>query len=484
MDVLGPLLRDHYPVVPDSSRKNLLAAFDKRCNFYDSRRVSREIVQANVDLLDRLAPTAWDPVEWTPELFHAWNAQFPAAKQARHLRVLPRISEITSKEFSNKQIFVKVEALLKRHDPNWAPRVIYQSSDIHNALLGPVMQKCTKRMFGSLLVDQGQDQVNYKGAYSANSDELATFINRYGTDKSVYIESDFSSNDMTQVRDVHILEVKWLERFGAPKWLTGLMLHANSFAVSSMAHAVRARIRNQLPTGAQSTTFRNSLWNMTINYAFCKRSGAIGDVLILGDDMLMRNDNPRSTRAQQLRRDYEHVSRLACMKVTVKVRKHLSECEFLSKNFVMTSYGFVLVPKLGKAIARFNARASENEAISDSEYLAGKSLSYAYEFRHCPVIARMFVERYNQLHDQTKEVSLDALGWNAKGSFLALGTAGILQQINTVKHVMTRDDMTRFYHWKFDLTATDVIELLLATLFGEEDLDEAGCSRILEDFLD
>jgi len=269
LDVLGPLLEMHHPVVPDGSRANLLAAFDKRCNFYSDKRVDRRIVKASLELLHRIAPAAWDPLEWTPELFHDWNSQFDPVKQAKHLKLLPTLSEITSKKFTDKQIFVKVEALLKRHDASWAPRVINQSSDHHNALLGPVMWKCTKRMFACFEHEPGTDGVRYMGAYGKTPEELVSRLQRAGTSESRYLESDFSSNDMTQVRDVHLLEIEWLTRLGAPKWLTGLMLHANSFGVSSMKHAVAGRVKNQLPTGAQSTTFRNSLWNASINHAFC-----------------------------------------------------------------------------------------------------------------------------------------------------------------------------------------------------------------------
>jgi hypothetical protein len=441
------------------------------------------VVEHSLKLLERLTCTGQDPIEWTPELFHKWNSQFKPDKQAKHLKVFPAISECLVKTFTNKEIFVKVEALLKRHSPDWAPRIIYQSSDIHNAILGPIMQACTQRLFKLCALADSSDSVNYKGAYKASSQELADFITRYDSGESIYIESDFNSNDMTQVRDVHILEVKWLRKLGAPLWVTGLMLHANSFAVTARKFAVAARVTNQLPTGAQSTTFRNSVWNMSINYSFCLRHGFIGDTLVLGDDMLMRLDNPWKSRTRCIRRAYEHVCTLARMRATVVVRRHLSECSFLSKNFIMTSHGFVMVPKFGKAVARFNARASSNEAVSDRAYLAGKALSYSYEFRHCPPISRSYYERYLQLVPEGG-ISLDGLGWNAKGNFLDLGVKGIVRAIQTVTHVTSRDDMTRFYHWKYDLTSTDIILLLLASLFGEDDLDEATAGRIVEDFLD
>jgi hypothetical protein len=414
-------------------------------------------------------------------LFHQWNAQFPAEKQARHLAVLPQVASITSKQFSQKQIFVKVEALLKRHDPNWAPRIIYQSSDIHNVVLGPVMQACTKRMFGRF-ESSSHSGVSYFGAYGKSSDQIAARIERHGTSETVFVESDFSSNDMTQLRDVHILEVAWLQWLGAPLWITSLMLHANAICVSAHKHGLRARIENQLPTGAQSTTFRNTLWNATINHAFCLRVKAEGDVLVLGDDMLMRYDNPMSSRYQQIRREYEYVTKLAGMDAKVKVRRFLCECSFLSKSFIPTDLGHVMAPLLGKAVARYNARASVNEAVSDRSYLAGKSLSYAFEFRHVPPIARVFLLRYEQLAPDG-DVSLDALGWNAKGAFLSRGVKGVLRAISGVTTVASRDDMTRFYHMKYGMTSTDILENVIAIVFGIDDLDEISCARLLEDFV-
>jgi len=53
-------------------------------------------------------------------------------------------------------------------------------------------------------------------AYKADSQELADFVTRHATPESCFVESDFSSNDMTQVRDVHLLEVRWLRSRCAP----------------------------------------------------------------------------------------------------------------------------------------------------------------------------------------------------------------------------------------------------------------------------
>jgi len=325
-----------------------MAAFDKRCNYYSDLRCSRDVVRASLLLLSRLVPSALDPVEWTPELYHSWNSQFDAEKRARHDRVFPLVSQCTVKQFTDKQIFVKVEALLKRHDPSWAPRIIYQSSDIHNVILGPVMMACTKRMFGAMDHATDPSSVVFCGGYRKQTEELSDFIQAGAASGSKFIESDFSSNDRTQVRDVHLLEVQWLRRLGAPLWLTSLMLHANSFAVRSREYKLFSRIKNQLPTGAQSTTFRNTLWNASIVECFAVKHGLRGLCLVLGDDMLFRVDNPFS-RSQQMRRAYVHIAKEACMLAKVSVHRYLVQCTFLSKQFIQTTAGHVLVPKLGKA---------------------------------------------------------------------------------------------------------------------------------------
>lgn len=478
-DILGPLIEDHIPVVPDGSRQNLLSAFDKRCNYHSSKRVDPGVIRASGDLLDKISPSAWDTLQHDKLLFDEWNSMFDENKQKRHRKAYAHIADATCRDFTDKQIFVKIEALLKRHDPQWAPRIIYQSSDLHNVILGPVMWKCAKRMFASL-EHAPHSNVSYMGAYSKDTPQLVERITRHGTPDSVYVESDFSSNDMTQLEDVHLLEIAWLSRFGAPKWITALMHVANKFRATNFKHRVRATVRNQLPTGAQSTTFRNSLWNASINYWFSQRMNCEGDCLILGDDMLMRLDHCKARSRRAIRREYEYVTKLAGMRGEVKVHKHLSQCEFLSKQFVPDGSSFVLVPKLGKAIARFNVRASKNEAITDREYIAGKALSYAYEFRYLRPVSRLFLLKY--VDTEVDNPALDALGWNAKGAFLRLGVDGIVAAIDRA-HTISRDDMTVFYHWRYGLLISDVISLVAKTLFGDRDLMPGELGFVVSDFV-
>jgi len=469
-DIYGPTIWEHLPVVPSKTLASLSAAIDKRCNFFTSQRVHRSIITANADLLNEICPSPLDPIEWSQELFDSWNSQFDAAKQARQAKAALKISAITSKEFSSKQIFVKMEALLKRHDADWAPRIIYQSSDIHNALLGPIMQKCTQRMFAAFDKHRGPECLEISGAYKKTSEELIDHVNRSGDERSVFVSSDFSANDSSQVLDVHMLEVRWMRHLGAPVWVTGLMLEANSFVAANYTYAMKLRIKNQLPTGSQSTTFRNSMWNATIMKAFSIHIGRVGAGLILGDDGLFRIDNA-TKRPRFYTRQYEYIAKLAHMKAKAVYSKTLEGLPFLSRWFVRIPSGYVTVPFLGKAIARFNV--CPNPKSSPQAYLAGKALSYSYEFRFFKPIAKLFLAKFAQLYEDG-ELDLEGVSWNARGLILRLGITGILEAIKCPSAQGSIFDFTPLIHCKFGITASDYYAAVLRILFGDEDISIDG----------
>jgi len=468
-DIYGPTIYEHLPVVPSKSLASLSAAIDKRCNYYTSERVDKTIRLANADLLDEICPHPLEPIEWNIELFNKWNTQFDAAKQAKQAKAVRygKLSEITSREFSDKQIFVKMEALMKRHDKDWAPRIIYQSSDIHNAALGPIMQECTRRMFQCFDQRRGPDTLEVMGAYKKTSEEIVDHFQRSGDSTSLFISTDFSANDSSQVLDVHMLEVAWLRRLGAPMWLTSLMLIANNYVASNYTYAMKVRIKNQLPTGSQSTTFRNSMWNATILKAFTIHVGRVGTACILGDDCVVRLD--RATKRKQFYiRQYRYIAKLAHMKVKVTVTNTLQGVAFLSRWFTMLANGrYVTVPFLGKAIARFNV--CPNPRQDPAQYICGKALSYSYEFRNFPAIKKLFLAKFASLYEEGM-LNLDGVSWNLRGLFIRLGLEGILQEIRKPSSVGFLYDFTPLVHSKFGITASDYYHAVFAILFKDVDI--------------
>jgi len=342
---------------------------------------------------------------------------------------------------------------------------------------GPVITECLNRLKQVLECPRSQAfPVSYTLAYKGDNDDMTSKMGVSGT----YVECDFSENDMRQCSSVVEIEGMWMTQLGAPAWLVHAHRRANVYRAFSRKHCTTAKIENQLPSGSTSTTFRNSIWNCTINFAFCDKHKLKARVLVLGDDMLMKVLNRLFKRAD---REYEYICKLARMKSKVKIHKYIASCEFLSRNFIPCDDGSLFAPKLGKALARFNARANANMGVSDSEYMAGKALSYAYEFRHIERIAALFLIKCRDQEVNLKEIKRETLGFNAAKTFDDGGVPLILATLRRAKKI-SEDDLTQFYHWRYGIDLTDVETVVNAVLFGDEDISqEVALPFALADFL-
>jgi hypothetical protein len=325
----------------------------------------------------------------------------------------------------------------------------------------------------NLARDTGKHKCDYTIAYA---DVPQTFV-PYVDGEGLFIECDFSSNDKMQVADVVQLETVWMERLGAPRWLCECILRANHYSVINRKYGVKAKVKHQLPSGSTSTTFRNSIWNSSIFHTFALRFGIRASTVILGDDMLSRMKNGRIPR--RAARSYEHIATLAHMSAKVKVHTHLCQCEFLSRRFVPTAYGHRMIPKLGKAFGRFNARAN-NTQISDDEYMAGKSLSYAYEFRYYRPICKLFLDRFAGCDTPIERVRRELLSYNLR---LAVGSGTIeseAKRLYNISEPISDDDFSQFSDFIYGKWRTDVLEDLERLLFGNSDLDLEVCQPYLQ----
>jgi len=476
-EVLGPLLDSFEPVLPDGTWDNFLAAFNKRCNYVDNGQAHPDLVLGATKLIASLMPVQLPEIHWTPELFETWVSKYPPEKQARMRKALDSFARYTPGEFANKEVFTKVELLLKRHKPDWAGRIVNKSSDLHNAMSGPIVTECLSRMKQVVEGNRArQFPVKFTLAYKGDEE---TMTERMGV-KGNYIECDFSENDMRQCSTVTEIEGLWMTQLGAPAWLVHCHRQARVYTAFSRRHNTRARLSNQLPSGSTSTTFRNSLWNMTIFYTFANRHKLAAEVLILGDDMLARIEGRLFKRAA---RAYEHVCKQARMCAKVKIHKFVSECEFLSRNFLPSGHNSVFVPKLGKALARFNARANNNPGVTDVEYMAGKSLSYAYEFRHVERICTQFLLKCRETGVSLQDIKQSTLGYNASKVWEDGGYKSIISSLRLARKC-SDDEATQFFHHRYHMTVLDVEQLTRTILFGESDVDaETAFILASKDFL-
>jgi len=479
---LGPLLRNLHPVVPDNGWHNTIAAFRKRCNYHSAARATPRIVKHSMDFVSHVCPEQLESFDWNEMLYKNWLAKFGFEKQARMEAALHRLCDATIKDYSHKDVFVKVEALLVTHKPNWAPRVIFKGSDLYNVISGPIFNELMRRF--DICLEGMRGDFRFRTSYKKTPTDYTAHLERQEADE-YWLEADFSSNDKFQCSDVMLLEVAFMRVLGCPEWFVRLHLKTNKFTVKSSKQGISATLENQLPTGATDTTFRNTFWNGCILWAFLKTAKIRScRAMIMGDDMLaiVRGVCKYAVKT--------YVSIAAEAKMEAKVLRHelLWKATFLSKFFVPAEGRVHLtVPILGKALGRFNMRANRNQALSDNAYMAGKAIGYAYEFRFVPTIRDLFLQRFKvefsslPLVGGKRQMEVD-ISWNAR-------TAGVTLSNITKKLVEQRVIDDFHFHcfcWeRYQLSGNAVIDLFRDVVTNSDKIDFYGVvvSKLAEDFL-
>jgi len=479
---MGPLLRHLHPVVPDNGWANTVAAFRKRCNYFSAKRATPFIISSALQFVQTICPEPLDSFEWSKPLYLDWLSKFGQEKQNRMERALETLPFAGLKDYSHKDIFVKVEALLVAHKPNWAPRVIFKGTDLYNVISGPIFNELMRRLDFCLNGMRGKWQ--FRTSYKKTPLEYSNHLERQDEDE-FWLEADFSSNDKFQCSDVMLLEVALMRMLGCPEWFIRLHLKTNRFTVKSSKQGISATLENQLPTGATDTTFRNTFWNGCILWSFLRKCGVqTCRAMLMGDDMLAAIKGACKYAVKV----YESVASDAQMEARVVRHSNLYTATFLSKFFVPTVYGrHLTVPILGKALGRFNMRANRNQAVSDHAYMAGKSVGYAYEFRFIPVLRNIFLERFKYEFDflvtnkELGRVEVD-ISWNAR-------TAGVTLK-NITKKILEQDfvsdgDFVAFCWARYHLLASDVIALFEEVVLNTDKVDVTGTvvAVLARDFL-
>nr|QXN75432.1 MAG: RNA-dependent RNA polymerase [Grapevine-associated RNA virus 2] len=472
---MGPLLEGLHPVVPDNGYANFMAAFRKRCNYHSSKRVTPRIVHDTRRLFDYLFEgRKYEKFEWNGELYTQWLAKFGAEKRQRMDKALEGMVNANLSNYTTKDVFVKVEALLVEHKPNWAPRVIYKGTDLYNAVSGPIFNELMCRF--DHLLESRNGHYQFRLAYRKVPTDYTEYLEAHdyeGDEKPQWMETDFTANDMYQCRDVILFEVSFMRLLGCPEWFIRLHLKSGKFTVKSKEHRVKATLEHQLPTGATDTTFRNSLWNMIILHSFllaikARKSSAV----ILGDDMLAKVYGLKRYACKT----YTSIASEAGMVVKAFRRSVLFESSFLSRLFVpCTSSMHLTVPILGKTLGRFNMRANNNDGLDDHAYMAGKSVGYAYEFRHLPVFRDIFLQRFvhefSLVRDKTKGQDMIQISWNARSAGVTLKN---IKDKLRVQELISEDDFFAFCYHRYGVYASEVIDLFEDVVLNTDKSDVSG----------
>jgi len=389
-------------------------------------------------------------------------AKFDQQKRNDMERAREQIFGATAEYIGTKDLSVKQEVLLKRDDPTWAPRVIYAGNDAFNTITGPAMMVAMERLCCLMQTEDDNPNIlpgetkygetigGVKAMFAYKSDDvkLVRHLNQPGFPDTV--EGDFSRNDREQRKRVAYLIDCWLDILGFPNWLRSLMFRLESYKVQSRAYGFRARLKYQLPTGTTATTFRNSSYNLTMFAVACTRQNIKARANILGDDIL-------AVLTRRFRLDL-WIQTVASFKMVLKAKAPQldGKATFLSRRIIMEHDYPCMLPLIGKALARFNARGTSNPTCSDSQYMAGKALSYAYEFRHVPSIRDIFLERF-EMEDDGSKVTQDELTWFTRTSGIDINN--IVQCILSEKVIVPDDTFCGWLITHFDIGLIDTLEL-------------------------
>jgi len=393
--------------------------------------------------------------DWDHERFIEWLNQYDSEKRARMMKAYREQGLEKLSDYTRKEIFTKIEALVKDHE-KVAPRIIFKGTDLYNMISGPIFKELMDRF---KLCESNPKHFNFQLAYKQHTTEIVEFLERkrHGS----FIEADFSRNDCTQPSDAMDLELMFMARLGCPRWFLKLHRQEGKFTAYNTKYGVSAVVENQLPTGATDTTFRNSFWNLVIFNAWAHRYDIKGSsVCVLGDDMIA--GLPR--RVRRCAYHYEQVARAAQMIAKVTTSRLLCNMHFLSKHFVPVTRGdqaHVMLPMIGKVLAKFNARPNANQSVSDDEYLAGKALSHCYEFRFCHVLRDLFVERANwHLRKSGGKYSLEGITYHVRQFSTHKGMIeSMISGSTNWPNLVTKSDLSLFWIGLADLSFPDVYPL-------------------------
>jgi len=464
---MGPLLSGAEPVVTvNGDFDSFRAAFDKRSNSQPDKDddCSDEFKRRAIALWDGVfSKVHFDSFDVDEMVLDRWLNKMDMAKRTRMEAALDRLPECESDSqyLGSKQLFVKVEALLKRYDPSWAPRLIYQGNDEFNALTGPIAMVVCERLI-ELFNETPIGPLRVKMAYKANDVDLAEFLRASENEGFTQcFEADFSANDLRQRHFANVIFQKVCVKLGAPTWFVSLLEKMSTFTVVNHQFGLRAELAHQLPTGTTITTPRNTVWNVTIEAVHAQMTRNRGRCVVLGDDYL----------GMMLRRVSSDIAEWVAnhpkMKLTPAWPELSGQSTFLSRRICTYTDKWCMVPKIGKALARFNARASSNTAISDSAYMAGKALSYAYEFRHCPPLRDLFIARYKSEEDAAN-INVDEVSWFTRTSGIELNDLERL--ISSEKVVMSEDQMFEFMMDAYtdNVSTLEVIDLARRVILSRE----------------
>jgi hypothetical protein len=380
---------DNVPItVTTNDAAATMHAMKKRCD-YAPHLVDIEKFKRGHELL----MAKFDPlpdIRMDSDMIERYLVKCGASKAERLLEALSK--DRLNGDFDTKHVFAKQETLLKPHQSQ--PRIVYQGTDMYNALTGPIVMELNDRMKQVFSMSNPKNVGNVAiYACGASGEELGDIMQDAGGQA---IESDAKNNDGSQSKEFRKWEAMFYRKLGAPVWFVREFAKNTSVRVWTR-YGVSAQIEGQRWSGETTTTTGNSYVHMALMQAALEAAAVERSTNIHGgDDYLgyVHGD------ADTVKSAIEQVFETSGMKAEVVPQRSRHHATFYRKRYVQSSIGCRPVPQFGRVLAKLNLRANRNTQVNDRDYMAGKYLSAAYEHRHVPEIKDLLVDTADRLSDK------------------------------------------------------------------------------------
>jgi len=381
----GAILAGVPITVPSNTAASTMHAMKKRCDYAPTLDDISAFARGHQLLMEKFEPLPEIRVDQV--LIEKYLVKCGASKTARLVDALG--GDCLQSDMGTKHVFAKQEILLKEHQSQ--PRVVYQGTDMYNALTGPVVMELNDRMKWVFSKSNPKNIGNIAiYACGASGEELGDAMDQA---EGTPVESDMKNNDGSQSKEFRKPEAMFYRKLGAPVWFVREFAKTDSVRVWTR-YGVTAHVKGQRWSGETTTTTGNSYVSMALMQSALERADIQRSTNIHGgDDYLGFVEGD----VEGFKKSVETVCKVSGMNAEVVPQRSRHHATFYRKRYAKTTIGCRPVPQFGRVLAKINLRANRNTQVNDRDYMAGKYLSAAYEHRHVPHIRELLVQTADRL---------------------------------------------------------------------------------------
>lgn len=383
----GAILSGIPVTVPTNTAAATVQAMQKRCDFaprlenVESFTRGHQILMAKFEALDK--------IRVDKDLLEEYFATCSGGKAQRLLEALE--GDCWTSDMGVKHVFAKQEVLLKPHGAQ--PRIIYQGTDMYNALTGAVVMELNRRM---KMVFSKSNPLNVGNvviyACGLGGEELGDIME---SAVGMAVESDMKNNDGSQSKEFRRPEAMFYRKLGAPDWFVREFARTDEVRVWTR-YGVTAHVKGQRWSGETTTTTGNSYVSMALYQAALERAQIEESTNIHGGDDYL---GYITGDVKEFKASVEAVTSVSGMVAEVVPQASRHHATFYRKRYVRSSVGTRPVPQFGRVLAKINLRSNRNLQVNDRDYMAGKYLCAAYEHRHVPGIKDLLLQTSEALSE-------------------------------------------------------------------------------------